>query len=227
MPTIPNTVLGRIEFFEQHLPVWSVDPAAIGLDALQVTQLATDTAAARADYEATLAARNAAKASTEARNTSVGTMYDLGADLVKTIRAYAQTTNDPGVYVAAEIPAPSPPTPVGKPAAPTDVKAEINAFGYGVVSWKGNRTGGTFYILERQLTPLTGDPGPWTYAGSSATNDYTDTTIPVGNKAVTYRVYASRPAGNSTPTTANPIYFGIAGSGASTASGDNDLTLAA
>lgn len=210
MGTVPQTKVGRIEFFEDHLAVWAADPTSIGIAATDVVDLSVKVDAARAAYETAHASRNQAKADTEGQDDAIADMYDLGADLIKTIRAYAQKTNNPTVYQTAQIPAPKPPSPVGKPDAPTEVAAEINAFGYAVIKWKGNRTGGTYYILERQLTPVSGAPEAWAYAGSSTANDYTDTTIPVGFQTVTYRVFARRPAGDSTPTVANPIYFGIA-----------------
>lgn len=225
MAVVPSTIVGKIEFYETHLAVWSADPPAIGIEAVQIADLAARTAAARADYEAALVARNAARSATINQADTVGSMQDLGGDMIKAIRTHAELTGDPSVYAAADIPAPSPPTPVGKPAAPADVTAAINANGHGEIEWKGNRTGGTFYVVERQMTPISGSAGAWTYAGSSAENTYTDTAIPVGFKAVAYRVYASRPAGNSAPTTANPIYFGTAAAGDASASGG--LSIAA
>ncbi len=226
--TLPTTIVGKIEFFEQHLPVWAADPASIGLDAGLVSDLAVRTAQARTDYEAALAIRNSAKAATETQNSSVSFMYDLGADLVKTIRAFAETTDDDSVYAAAQIPAPSPPTPTGPPEMPTNVTADVNNFGYVVISWKASRAVGTQFILQRQLQPIDGPPQAWTYAGSSTTNDYTDTTVPTGFAGVSYRVYAQRAGGTSDVSTPTTISFGTgAGGSSSETAGGEDLTLAA
>ncbi len=228
MPIIPRTLIGRIEFFEQHLPVWATDPAAIGLDAAQIADLTVRTAQARADYEAALAIRNSAKAATETQKSSVDFMYDLGADLVKTIRAFAETTDDDSVYAAAQIPAPAPPTPTGPPEMPTNVTADVNNFGYVVISWKGSRAVGTQFILQRQMIPVDAPAGPWTYAGSSVTNDYTDTTVPTGFAGVSYRVYAQRPGGTSDVSTPTTISFGTgAGSSSTETAGGQNLTIAA
>ena len=228
MPVIPRNLIGKIEFFEQHLPVWSVDPAAIGLDAGQIVDLTARTAQARSDYESALAIRNSAKALTETQNNSVGFMYDLGADLVKTIRAFAETTDNDAVYAAAQIPAPSPPKPTGAPDMPTNVTADVNNFGYVVVGWKGSRAVGTQFILQRQMIPVDAPAGPWTFVGSSVTNDYTDTTVPTGFAGVSYRVYAQRAGGTSDVSTPTTVSFGTGtGSSSSETAGGEDLTLAA
>ncbi len=234
MGVIPTTIIGKIQFYESHLPIWAADPAAIGLTAAQVAELTTLTAAARADFEATQAARDAARAATLDQKVSVSAMQELGGDLVKTIRAFAETTNDDTVFSAAQIPPPSPPKPVGPPDMPTEVSAEINNFGYVLIKWKASRAAGTQFVLQRQLTPVGGAPGTWTYAGTSTTNDYTDTTVPTGFASVSYRVYAQRAGGISDASGTTTIAFGT-GSGSSSSSasassetsGDDGLTFAA
>lgn len=226
MSIIPRTIVGEIEFFEQHLPIWAAAPTTIGLTAMQISDLTTLTAQARADYESAQAKRNSARAATETQNTSVASMHNLGADLVKTIRAFAETTDDPSVYTTAQIPAPAKPTPTPPPETPTDVAAVINNFGYVVISWKASRAVGTQFILQRQLTPLNAPPLAWTYAGSSVTDNYTDTTVPTGYAAVSYRVYAQRASGTSDASNVATLQFG-SGLGTSSQSGEGSLSLAA
>ena len=50
MPVLPNKDLEQIQFFEDHLPVWSLTPAAIGLSVAQCTLLASLTKAAREGF---------------------------------------------------------------------------------------------------------------------------------------------------------------------------------
>lgn len=99
MGVVPQTLIGKIQFYEAHLPVWAKDPTAIGLTAIQLAQLANDTAQARADYDAALAVRNTAKALTQAQKDSASVMATFGEDLIKTIKAFAETTNDSSDYV--------------------------------------------------------------------------------------------------------------------------------
>jgi hypothetical protein len=233
MGVIPTTIIGKIQFYETHLPVWAVDPTAIGLTALQLADLSLLTTAARADFDSTQSIRDAARASTLDQKVSVNAMQELGGDLVKTIRAFAETTNDDTVFSAAQIPPPAPPTPAGPPDMPTEVSAEINNFGYVLIKWKGSRSFGTQFVLQRQLTPVGGAPGTWTYAGSSTTNDYTDTTVPTGFASVSYRVYAQRAGGISDASGTTTIAFGT-GSGSNSSSsassetgGEDGLTFAA
>ena len=227
MGTVPETQQGSIDFFATRIAAWAANAAAIGVDPTTVTDLAARLSAAQTDLAAAQAARDASKNATLTLKESIASMRSLGGDLVKTIRAFAETTGDDNVYTLASIPPVAPPTPLGKPPAPTAVKASINSYGYGLIEWNGTRAGGTAFILERQMTALDGTAGDWTYAGTSTTEDYTDTTIPTGFKAVTYRVFATRPAGNSPVVTANPIFFGLNTGGATAASGDSDMTLAA
>jgi hypothetical protein len=227
MGTVPDTQQGSIDFFATRIAAWAANAAAIGLDPTTVTDLASRLSAAQTDLAAAQAAREASKNATLTVNDSITSMRSLGGDLVKTIRAFAETTGDDNVYTLASVPPIAPPAPLGKPPAPTGVTASINSFGYGFIEWNGTRAGGTAFILERQMTALDGTASAWAYAGTSTTEDYTDTTIPTGFKAVTYRVFATRPAGNSPVVTANPIFFGIDGGQSQTASGDTDMTLAA
>jgi len=188
MPTVTNTILGKLSFFEEHLPVWAVDPAAIGLDAAQIASLSILVAAARTDFDAAAAIRNSAMAATEAQNNSINAMYDLGADLIKTIRAYAETTNDPGVYVAAEIPAPSPPTPAGPPEKPTELAVGLLPSGGLHLTWKGTLSQSAYFSVYRKAEA----ESSFTLLDSPADKFFDDTTIPAGANNVTYYIQARR-----------------------------------
>ncbi len=188
MPTVTNTILGKLSFFEEHLPVWAVDPAAIGLDAAQIASLSILVAAARTDFDAAAAIRNSAMAATEAQNNSINAMYDLGADLIKTIRAYAETTNDPGVYVAAEIPAPAPPTPAGPPEKPTELAVGLLPSGGLHLTWKGTLSQSAYFSVYRKAEA----ESSFTLLDSPADKFFDDTTIPSGANNVTYYIQARR-----------------------------------
>jgi hypothetical protein len=226
MATVPNTLIGKIQFFETHLPIWAVNPTAIGLTALQVADLTTLTATARATYESTLAARNAARALTGQQTDDVATMYDLGADLIKTIRAFAQTTNDNSVYTAAQVPPPSPPTTLGPPATPTNLVGTLTNLGKIKLTWVGSRVGGTSFTISRSV----GDTGPWVIIGTSEETSFTDPVVPSGVESISYSIVAARAGGASDATPPLVINFGNTASGStasdSVSSGDG-LTIAA
>jgi hypothetical protein len=188
MPVVPQTIIGRIEFYEQHLPVWALNPTAIGLSAAQVADLTARTIQARADYEAAQAVRNTAKAATMTQNDAVSFMHELGGDLVKTIRAFAETTDDTAVYAAAEIPAPQPPTPPGPPDQPTALDADILLpFGIGL-TWKGSTAQSTYFGIWRKLDS---EVNP-VLIKTTKNKSFDDRTLPDGTNAVDYYIAAYR-----------------------------------
>jgi hypothetical protein len=188
MPTIPDTYLGKLEFFETHLPIWAVNPVAIGLIATQIVELTARTDQARADFDAQVAQKANAINSTQIQKDSNAFMYDLGADLVKTIRAFAQTTDDPNVYTAASIPPPAPPSPPGPPEMPTNLSASIlSPFGLGL-EWNASLAKGTFFGIWRRLDSETSA----TLIKTSKNKSFEDRTLPDGTASVDYYITAYR-----------------------------------
>ena len=111
---IPGTILAKIEFFEQRLPDWAADPAAIGLTAPQVADLITRASAARAAYNAAQTIRQQPRNATAVQNDAINDMASFGSELIATIRAFADLQPDPGtIFQSAEI---NPPAPAGSPA---------------------------------------------------------------------------------------------------------------
>jgi hypothetical protein len=204
MGVVPPTRIEKIEFYEAHNPVWAANAAAIGLTAAQVTALTTLTTAARAAFNAQRAAQDAAKAATENFHNKVREMQSQGSDLIKTIKAYADTKNDPNVYVLANIPAPAAPTPAGPPVAPTDLAAVMNSDGTIRLTWKGSLAQRQFFSVWRQL-PSQNMP---LQIGAVAAKEFTDVTVPRGLNQVVYNVRAHRDAQVSTPTQNLIVYFG-------------------
>jgi hypothetical protein len=227
MAVLPDKIAERLAFFEQHLPIWAVDPAAIGISAAQVASLSNFVVAARADFDAAQDARSISRSATVSQNATMGDMTKFGSDLIKTIRSFAQTNNDINVYTTAQIPPPSPPSPLGPPETPTAFKGTLNSVGEIELSWDASRTGGTSFAIERSVGGIT---GPWTIIGTSEDKDFTDTAVPRAVDSVSYRITASRSGGSSNPTTPLSLYFGNTGS--ATASGEagaggESLTFAA
>jgi hypothetical protein len=211
MGTVPTPIVGKIEFFEEHLLYWAADPAGIGITAPLVADLAARTAAARASYESAREARTSARTSTFQQHLDVDSMYTLGADMIKMMRAYAETTDDPGVYAAAQIPPPSPGEPLGPPQTPGDLAGGLNSAGQIELHWGGTRTGGTSYRVERSVNSA---GGPWTLIGTSEERAFTDTAVPTGLDTISYRVTAVRSGGASNPTNPFTVLFGSTGEAA-------------
>ena len=227
MAVLPDKIAERLAFFEQHLPVWAADPAAIGLSAAQVASLSNFVVAARADFDAAQDARSISRSATVSQNASIGDMTKFGSDLIKTIRSFAQTNNDINVYTAAQIPPPSPPTPLGPPETPANFTGTLNSVGAIELSWNASRAGGTSFTIERSVG---GIDGPWTIIGTSEDKDFTDTAVPRAVDTISYRVTASRSGGSSNPTSPFSVFFGNTGSAGSSgeeSAGGESLTFAA
>lgn len=204
MGVVPNTRIEKIEFYEAHNPVWTAQATNIGVTATQMTSMGTLTKAARDAFNAQKAAQDAAKAATAAFYNKVRDMQSLGADLIKNIKTYAETKNDPNVYVLANIPAPAQPTPAGPPVAPTDLSAVMNSDGTIKLTWKGTISQRQFFSIWRQLPSQTMP----LQIGAVAAKDFTDVTVPRGLTQVVYNVRAHRDSAVSTPTNNLIVYFG-------------------
>ncbi|MCL4222695.1 MAG: hypothetical protein KJZ65_15155 [Phycisphaerales bacterium] len=188
MTTVPKTFLGRLEFFERRLPAWSADPAAIGLTAGEVAQLAARVSTARQRYVELEAIRSAAEAATLAHKLANDAMYEFGSDLVQTIRAFADRSDNMGVYAAALIPPPKDPSPSGPPPQPTDVRFELLPSGGLRLRWKGSVARRAYFCIYRRI------PGQrdFTLLDSITSKNYVDTTIPPGTTELTYSIQARR-----------------------------------
>jgi hypothetical protein len=64
MSLVPDSRLGKIQFYEAHIGPWSTNAGEIGLDDESTSSLAALITAARSAYDAAEAARLAAKAAT-------------------------------------------------------------------------------------------------------------------------------------------------------------------
>lgn len=198
MPTVPETNAARLTFYATHVPVWTANAAALGLDPAQVAALSALVGAARQATADAMAARNAARAATAAMNEAMRAMHadpGAGADIISAIRTHAQATGDEGVYTLAQIPAPAEPSPIGPPGRPTDFDVElVPANGALILKWKcPNPRGaeGTMYTVERQI-----GNGQVVRLDTVGTKSFTDAALPAGAVGtpggVTYRVTAVR-----------------------------------
>lgn len=244
MAVIPGDRVQQITFCEQHITPWTANAAAIGLVAADVTALSAKTVAARAAYNAALAARQQAKAATEAYYNAVAGMTDKARELVKVIKTWADTKNDPGVYVLAQIPAPIPPTAGSStpPTTPTEMKALLNTDGSITLTWRSTNaassSGGSF-LVARRFAPTPTAPTPdfvviGSAAGSGAselggprTVSFTDTTIPAGTTGMTYIVTPRRGGKLGEPSEALTVSFGGGGASFTVGAAPAGFTLAA
>ncbi len=205
MAVLPTTRLAQIEWFEQRLAAWLENAAAIGLTSAQVTQLQGEIAAARASYLASQQARNDSKSATVEYYSASDTLVADGRDLISTIKSFAEATNDPNVYVLANVPPPAEPTPAGPPDTPTNVTGSINSDGAVELKWSGTLAHSTFFEVLRKIEGET----TWTVLDSVGAKKFLDETIPAGTPSVQYRVRAKRAGFTSAANDPITIRLGV------------------
>ncbi|MCA9279796.1 MAG: hypothetical protein H6815_09440 [Phycisphaeraceae bacterium] len=205
MSTLPGTIVGDIEWFEQRVTGWAENPAAIGLTAGQVTEITTETTEARTAYDNAQAAKTAAKNATMTQNTQVSEMRSFGNQVIKTIRAYALTQPDPNaVYTAASVPPPKDPQS-NPPEQPYGITYDLNDSGALELKWKGNTQGGsTVYSVLRSVQTEPGEPfGQLEQVGLTGVRSFTDSTVPACTIAAQYIIKAYK--GSFSPVGSVPI----------------------
>jgi len=226
MDTVPNTKIGKIEFYESKLSPWGLAPASIGLQPSAVSALATATAAARAAYSAHLSAMEASKAATQFFYDKVRSLHagpGLGADMIQQIKTFAQTTNNPNVYVLAQIPGPSSPGEIPAPGTPFDFKVGLLQSGALELRWKcPNPEGaqGTMYEVRRKATHAGTD---FEFLGATGGRTFVDDTLSVGGGAWMYQITAVRSTARGHPANFL-VNFGVGEASGASAGGGLAIT---
>jgi predicted dehydrogenase len=188
MATVDNTFVGRLQFFESRLPTWAKDPAAIGLNQADIDELTARVAEARARYDTLANLRMRVRAETAAQKDANGSMFDFGIDLIQTIRAFAELTDDAGVYAAASIPPIRPRTPTPPPPKPKYLSVTLLPGGALRLHWKGTVARGASFAVYRKIE---GEDG-FTLLDTVAAKSFDDTSIPVGTGELVYFIQARR-----------------------------------
>ncbi|MEL6796002.1 MAG: fibronectin type III domain-containing protein [Planctomycetota bacterium] len=211
MGVIPDDRIERINFFENRLNARAANAAAIGLSADEVTRIAQLTAFARDGFNAAQQAGIASRSATQAQDDAIDAMAAYGADLVKTIEAFAETSDDMSVYSTADIQLPGPRTPLGPVPMPANVSLTITTTGSISISWHAETRGRMAFVIERQTMPVGGRFRAWSIIGTTTTKNFVDETVPTGLERAVYRVTAERPGGRSQPSGTVTAYFGASG----------------
>jgi hypothetical protein len=210
MSIVPDTNIGKIEFYEAHIPVWTGSPGSVGLLPADCTALQTLIQNARKAYNDQQAAASASKAATTAMHNAVKAMHALGSSDIMKIKSYAEGPGGMDVYAKAQIPPPATPTPVGPPGTPTDFVVTLMQDGSVMLKWKCNNpsgASGTVYNVRRKI-----GSGAFEYLDSVGSKMFTDATIPSGSTGVTYEITASRSTVRGMPAQFN-VNFGVGGDG--------------
>jgi hypothetical protein len=216
MPIVPERLRDAIDFCLVHGNVWQANAALIGLSAAQATAFKAAASSADTAYVARENAANAARAATVNQAGAVAAMRTSAADMLRSIKAFAEASANPSaVYAIAQIPPPATPSPRPAPGQPTDFKVSLNPGGSITLKWKcpnpAGSTGTVYHVYRR----IGGVEGPVSDLGTIGVREFTDDTVPssAGGVGVVYIVQAQRadlvgPA--SLPMT---VQFGVGGGG--------------
>jgi hypothetical protein len=213
MATYPRDRAEFLRWAEAHVSLFIGNASAIGISATSAQEYKDAVNALRTATTAQQAARDAAKAATEAAVDADGATRELTSNLVRTIRAFATSTNNPKVYQLAQIPAPSSGAPIPPPGQPTDFKVELNSDGAITIKWKARHPEGSdrvVYFVQRKLINET----TFTLVGGSGEKNYVDNTLPIGIDGATYIITAQRGNVQGPPSRQLTVTFGSGGSGA-------------
>jgi len=171
-----------------------VDHAAeIGLTAEEALAFKDDTTEGTTRLLDQERAKEASKVATQKVGTAFKKLNNSAGDVVRTIRAFAETSEDPGaVYAIAQIPPPSQPTPQPPPAQPTNLTITLDPTeGTLTLHWKAANppgTSGTAYIIRRRLPGET----EFKFLGVSGKKAFVDMTLIAGPDSVQYTVQGQR-----------------------------------
>lgn len=187
-PVLPSSREQMIAWFSDRVADWAANAAAIGLNPAQAAEIASRIAAAQADLQIAVDSRIASKNATVDFYASADSLREYGADLIKVIKAFAESNDDQGVYALASVPPPAPPSPAGPPAQPTNLTAKLLPGGGLRLTWKGTISQSAFFGVYRKAEGETG----FTLLDAPADKTFDDTTIPAEANSVTYYIQARR-----------------------------------
>ncbi len=198
---IPTSRTESIDWVADRIALWTTNAVAIGLSDLEVAALTALAASAGTAQTDAQIARASSKSATLDFYTQTDAMRDSAADLVATIKAFAEKTDDPNVYVLANVSPQDAPSPAPLPSQPTNGSAELGGNGAITINFDALGPGGTVWQVWRQLNSET----EYTFVGNadSRSKSFLDTTIPAGTASAQYTIQGVR--GN----VSGPVSFAI------------------
>lgn len=215
MARLPATRIGKVRYFETHVPTWEARAAEIGVGAPAIEHLAALTLAAREAFQAAQEARATAEAATQAFHRAVAAMNSAGVGVLSTIRVYAESTDNSGVLDVALVSPRAPGSPLPPPGKPSRPTVELLLSGGVRLGWTcKNPPGseGTIYEVCRRVG-APGTPGAWgplTFLGTTGRRSFTDETIPRGTTSLIYQITAVRSTARGEPSQLS-VNFGVEG----------------
>lgn len=223
MSVLPDTNAELISFCAQRAATWALDPDGVGLVSTQASQLASLAQTAQGALDAAKSARDASKSATVVLRNDVSSMRTYAADLIRTIKAFAENQSNPSaVYAQAQIPPPASPTPAPLPGRPENFSVVLNSDGSVTLSWdaiNAAASGGVYFAVSRKLPGQSSFTQIGGAAGITTENRrafFTDASIPVSAAAqgAQYIVQGFRGTRGGPTSDAIVVQFGVDGVGA-------------
>jgi hypothetical protein len=190
MSVKPRTLLQKIQWFESHVGPWNTNAVAIGTSVVEAAAFQAKTEAARAALTAADETREASKNASLALKNAVAAADVAASGVIMQIRAKAETTHNPEVYVLGSIPAPATPSGRGAPGEASNFKVELQNNGALTLTWKCANpagTSGTSYMVWRRI-----GTEQLAFLGATGLKKFVDATIPAGTVTATYQIQAFR-----------------------------------
>jgi hypothetical protein len=225
MGDVPTKQSDFLAFCTAHSGLWLSNAASIGVLPATATAFKTAAGTAQSTFDAAEAARVAAKAATNNNDIAMKAARADASDIIKTIRAFAQSTNNPNVYSLAGISPPAQPTPAPRPAKPEMLSSGLEPGGALTLYWKAtNPRGGTVtYSIGRKLPGETSFTMVANTGGNAGANgrptgrrgqkQWTDTTLPVNSNGVQYVITGTRGDVMGDPSEILTVTFGVSSGG--------------
>jgi len=215
-PTSPRTAF--LAWCEAHKTVFTANADDIGLTTAQATLFTNATNVAAGALNDQEAAKQAAMAATVTCEDAFDSLRTIAGSTVRSIKTYAELQDKPNtVYVLAQIPPPSPPTPMPPPGQPTNLIVTLTtADGDLTLRWKcENPAGaaGTSYIIRRKLPT----EANFQFVGVSGKKEFVDQTLYAGPDSVQYTVQGQRSDSTGPLSEVFTVNFGRLPDGALTA----------
>lgn len=189
-PTSPRAAF--LNWCDTHSLTFQDHAADIGLSPGQVSAFQAALAAAEAAVTAQGLAKEMAKSATVDLGLKMDTLNASVAGIIRAIHTFAENTNDPGVYVTANVPPPAAPTDLPVPALCTDLTATLDgATGEITIRWKATQpagANGTSYIVTRKIL----GQAEFSFVGVTGRKFFVDSTFAAGPDSVMYQVQGTR-----------------------------------
>lgn len=210
-PTVPSGILPRLGFYEERIDKWENSAVNIGIAPVSAAALADLIKDARTAYNASQAAKLAAKEATDAQTAAMRAMSSAGADAIAYIKAFADSkptiAQRDAVYALASLPIPTPPSAAPAPQVPQNLIADPNANGTVSVRWKASGNAGSVYFVQRKLA----GNNSFVDIGVTSSKSFIDGTVPAGTFSCQYQVRAVRGSQSSVYCQPIGVQFGAGG----------------